>query len=84
MSNVTRDLIKLILVADPSMRLELSEIKQHKFFRGLDWQKVVDKEYTAPFLPPYMHISNLLQEAENELKSKVDPSSIESNFDTIA
>lgn len=34
---ITRDLISRILVGDPSMRLTISEIKQHPFFQDINW-----------------------------------------------
>eukprot|EP00347_Sterkiella_histriomuscorum_P001958 403370015 len=51
MNNVTRDLIKSILVFDANQRLELSDIKSHKFFRGIDWQKVQQRSYTPHYIP---------------------------------
>ena len=37
---VTRDIVRKILVADPNVRLEIKDIMQHKFFEGVDWQRV--------------------------------------------
>ena len=41
---VTRDIVRKILVADPNVRLEIRDIMQHKFFEGVDWQKVSRKQ----------------------------------------
>jgi len=38
-----RDLVKNILVEDPSSRLEIQQIKDHAFFRGLDWSEIKKK-----------------------------------------
>ena len=35
MSSLAKDLVRDILVVDPNMRLELADIKIHKFFRGI-------------------------------------------------
>ena len=40
---LTRDVVRKILVADPSMRLEIRDIMRHKFFEGVDWQAVAQK-----------------------------------------
>ena len=36
----SRDLVKSLLTEDPSSRLDISQIKQHNFFRNLDWNKI--------------------------------------------
>lgn len=36
---------------DPRERLTLEQIKNHKYFDGIDWQKVYKKEYTMDFVP---------------------------------
>jgi len=47
-----RDLISRFLDRDPNTRLQNpDEIKQHPFFRGLDWQMLADKQITPPFIP---------------------------------
>jgi serine/threonine protein kinase len=40
MSKLAKDLVKNILVVDPNMRFEISDIKQHKFFRGVSWDAI--------------------------------------------
>lgn len=47
----TRDLVKLLLTDDPVTRLEISQIKQHKFFRGVDWQQIRNRQVVPPFIP---------------------------------
>lgn len=31
------------------------DIKNHKWFRGVDWQGLLDKTVAAPIVPPYVH-----------------------------
>ena len=40
LNNVTRDIVKNILVLDPNLRFEIEDIKSHKLFRGIDWKMV--------------------------------------------
>jgi hypothetical protein len=42
-----------LLVRDPSKRLQdPTEIKQHPFFKGIDWEKLYNKQITPPYKPP--------------------------------
>jgi hypothetical protein len=52
MSSVAKDLAKNILVVDPNMRLEIADIKQHKFFRGIQWDLIAARKIKPPFIPP--------------------------------
>ena len=40
-----KDLIEKILVKEPSKRLDLEDIKQHPYFKDIDFDKVLRKEY---------------------------------------
>jgi len=51
LSNAERDIIKNILVADPSQRLEIAEIKAHSYFRGIDWKKMAKRQFNPPIAP---------------------------------
>lgn len=44
LNSVTRDLIQKILVADPNQRIEIEEIKAHKFFKSVDWEMTSSKK----------------------------------------
>ena len=51
-----RDLIQKLLEKDPIKRIGCGvkgtkEIKSHKWFETLDWDKLDSKEYTAPWIP---------------------------------
>mmetsp|Transcript_37429 Transcript_37429/g.43003 ORF Transcript_37429/g.43003 Transcript_37429/m.43003 type:complete len:153 (-) Transcript_37429:69-527(-) len=48
------DFISRLLERDPKKRLGakgLNEIKNHKFFKGLDWDKLYKREIKPPFSP---------------------------------
>mmetsp|Transcript_27059 Transcript_27059/g.31197 ORF Transcript_27059/g.31197 Transcript_27059/m.31197 type:complete len:618 (-) Transcript_27059:1238-3091(-) len=46
------DLISKLLVKDSSQRLSsLEEIKEQEFFRGFDWEGLLEKELEAPWKP---------------------------------
>ena len=49
-----RDLIEKLFVSNPKKRLGYrgaDEVKQHPFFKGVDFDKVLRKEYKPPFIP---------------------------------
>ena len=49
-------MIQKLLNRDPSQRLgsknDADEILQHRFFRGVNIQKIMDRKFKAPFQPP--------------------------------
>jgi len=44
----TRTFLAGLLERDPALRFGISEIKAHPFFTGVDWDKLLNKEYAAP------------------------------------
>ncbi|XP_044492398.1 serine/threonine-protein kinase OXI1-like [Mangifera indica] len=46
-----RDLIRKLLEKDPTKRIGVEEIKGHDFFRGLDWDLLLNIA-RAPYIPP--------------------------------
>jgi serine/threonine protein kinase len=47
-------LVLSLLELDPEKRLGsngVEEIKSHKYFEGIDWEKLAKKEITPPFVP---------------------------------
>uniref|UniRef100_A0A7S4DZX4 non-specific serine/threonine protein kinase n=2 Tax=Lotharella globosa TaxID=91324 RepID=A0A7S4DZX4_9EUKA len=54
-SETCKDLIVLLLDRDPKMRLgskrDVEDIKEHKFFSDIDWEKLFAKKYTPAFKP---------------------------------
>lgn len=56
-----RDLLQKLLTRDASKRLGvIGDIKEHIFFKGYDWSKLLNKELKAPFRP--------LLEGETDIK----------------
>ncbi|RKP21205.1 serum and glucocorticoid-regulated kinase 1 in complex with compound 2 [Rozella allomycis CSF55] len=51
LSNKAVDLLSRLLDRNPEARPKVNEIKMHPFFEGLNWQKLLDKEYVPPFSP---------------------------------
>ena len=52
-SPVLVDLLEKLLITNPSKRLgqkNLEEIKEHEFFKGIDWESVKNKEVSGPIL----------------------------------
>jgi serine/threonine protein kinase len=46
------DLLKKLLAKDPALRPKsVREVKQHPWFSAIDWSKICQKKYTAPFIP---------------------------------
>lgn len=53
-----KDLLVKLLQKDPKLRLnDALEIKAHPFFKDIDWQKLLNKNYLPPFKP---NVENLL------------------------
>lgn len=46
-----RDLISSLLKKDPNECLTFEQIKNHKYFNDIDWQKIYSKEYKLDFVP---------------------------------
>ena len=45
-------LLTELLQVKPEKRLkDANQIKQHEFFNGVDWEKMKQKKYNAPFKP---------------------------------
>ncbi|KAK9711003.1 cytochrome c oxidase subunit 1 [Basidiobolus ranarum] len=57
---VARDLIKKLLASDRTKRLGnlkggSEDVKNHKWFRGINWQTVQDRKVPAPIVPLFRH-----------------------------
>lgn len=50
---VSRDLVERLLVLDPTKRLTIEHIKNHKFFEGIEWGRKLWQQ-KAPRLKPYV------------------------------
>eukprot|EP01083_Nonionella_stella_P242134 844875_1 len=56
LSSTATNFVKRLLTKDPTKRLGcgkkgIAAIRRHKFFRGTDWAKVLNKEIEPPFRP---------------------------------
>ena len=59
-----RDLIKNLLIVDPTKRLGNGEngsenIKNHKFFNGINWNDAWNRKITPPFVPKLSNETDL-------------------------
>jgi serine/threonine protein kinase len=46
------DLLSRLLAKDPAKRPKsVREVKMHPWFSTIDWNKICDKQYKAPFIP---------------------------------
>jgi hypothetical protein len=39
------------LQRDPAKRFDMEAVQSHSFFSGLDWNEVLEKSMTPPFVP---------------------------------
>ncbi|KAI1298188.1 hypothetical protein EDD11_006870 [Mortierella claussenii] len=58
--STAKDLIKKLLTADRTKRLGnlkggSEDIKNHKWFRGVDWNGLRERRVEAPIVPPHLH-----------------------------
>ena len=69
------DLIEKLFVTDPKRRLghnSADEVKNHPFFKGIDFDKVLRKEYKPPFIPKLKDDTDLKYFDESFTKLRVD------------
>ncbi|KAH8289518.1 hypothetical protein KR054_006670, partial [Drosophila jambulina] len=45
------DLVRKLLEKDPKRRLDAPGIRDHPFFEGIDWSKLLERRYRMPFRP---------------------------------
>jgi len=77
--NVAKDLIRKLLVIDRTKRIGnlkngADDIKNHKWFKGLDWEEVYQRKLKAPFVPKVTSAgdtSNFQEYSDEELE--IDP-----------
>lgn len=58
--SASRDLIKKLLTADRTKRLGnlrdgVIDVKKHRFFKGIDWEALLNKQTIAPIIPVADH-----------------------------
>ena len=74
-SKTARDLIEKLFVSNPKKRLgykSADEVKNHPFFQGIDFDKVLRKEYKPPFVPKLKDDTDLRYFDENYTQLKVE------------
>ena len=70
-----KDLIEKLFVSNPKKRLgykSADEVKNHPFFQGIDFDKVLKKEYKPPFIPKLNDDTDLRYFDENYTQLKVE------------
>ena len=70
-----RDLIEKLFVCNPQKRLgykSSDEVKNHPFFKGIDFDKVLRKEYKPPFIPKLKDDTDLRYFDENFTKLNIE------------
>jgi len=50
-SQAASDLLLKILNRKPDLRIKIPEIKAHRFFEGIDWEKISNLEQDMPIIP---------------------------------
>jgi serine/threonine protein kinase len=48
-----KDLIEGLLTKNPDDRLNIAGVRRHPFFSEIDWEKLLAKQITAPFVPQF-------------------------------
>ena len=70
-----RDLIEKLFVSNPKKRLgykSADEVKSHPFFKGIDFDKVLRKEYKPPFIPKLKDDTDLRYFDDNFTQLTID------------
>lgn len=73
MSAEAKDLITRLLDREPTTRLgagpsDVQEIKTHKFFKSIDWEKLAKKQVSPPFKPTSMGATTKTRSADDEIE----------------
>ena len=62
-SDDAKDLIKMLLIKDPNLRLGakggFEKIKEHPFFKGVDFEALLQKKIKAPYKPKLKDITDV-------------------------
>ncbi|EYC35961.1 hypothetical protein Y032_0953g3189 [Ancylostoma ceylanicum] len=79
-SNASTDIITGLLQKDKTKRLgykgDFNEIKEHEFFKAIDWDKLLRREIKAPFVPRIESETDVRNIAEDFVKIKINPASL--------
>ncbi|KAK6033670.1 kinase domain protein [Ostertagia ostertagi] len=79
-STVSTDIITGLLQKDKTKRLgsksDFKEVKEHDFFKPVDWEKLLRREIKAPFVPRIESETDVRNIAEDFVKIKINPASL--------
>ncbi|KAJ1370605.1 Serine/threonine-protein kinase Sgk1 [Parelaphostrongylus tenuis] len=79
-SAASTDIITGLLQKERHKRLgskgDFNEIKQHDFFKPIDWEKLLRREIKAPFVPKIESETDVRNIAEDFVKIKINPASL--------
>jgi serine/threonine protein kinase len=83
-SEEAKDFVKSLLIFDPEKRLGYGnngsdDIKNHAFFRGMDWTKVYNKEYQPSFVPQLTNDLDLKYFDKNFTDEKISVDDLKSD-----
>ncbi|WKY15943.1 hypothetical protein Q1695_000986 [Nippostrongylus brasiliensis] len=74
------DIVTKLLQKDKNKRLgsksDFREVKEHEFFRTIDWDKLLRREIKAPFIPRIESETDVRNIAEDFVKIKINPASL--------
>ncbi|KAJ7639427.1 kinase-like domain-containing protein [Roridomyces roridus] len=59
LDEVTRNLLRGLLVLDGAKRLTIGQMKWHAYFSGVNWDAVYRHEVTVPWVPPTPYVPTL-------------------------
>ena len=76
-----RSLIAGLLERDPARRLSDGKvIKAHPWWRGIDWQRMVEKDIPPPYVPPVKSKDDLGMVSDEFKSQKVEMTYVPSNL----
>ncbi len=86
-SEEAKNFIKALLVFNPEKRLGfgkngINDIKNHPFFKGIDWDKALNKEYKPPFVPELSDELDLKYFDKTYIQESVDMNKIGKDRDS--
>jgi serine/threonine protein kinase len=79
-----KSLLLALLERNPNRRLQEPKIiKAHPFFRGVDWDQMIEKEVEPPYVPPVKSKEEVTMVADEFKQQKVEFTYIENNLSEV-